>query len=407
MSNTITDPKIPYVSWRRGRPRFVPSPKLRKLGFGGEDLRHEDGRWFTAGDCLEWSRTFSNKLMRDPKTSSKRGKPKGKKAVKPVAPKPITRIYPVSQLWDEWLNPAHHPEMFDNSPVTVDNYRKLGKVFETHAADIWQSEVAALDKPICKGLYSKLRTVVGMHQSYNAMRALGVAIQWAIDLGRVRSLLMNPAHKLKMKTPPPRIRVATVEEIDVLVAIADEMKWHEIGDAVIFAVWSGQRQADRLEFEIEGASDARMEFLQSKTGARVSLPKAPQIVERMEAMQERRRRLRINSNRVMLDERRKQPFKADYYRHVFDDVRKAAAVKLPSIADLRDQDLRDTAVTWLARAGCTIWEICAITGHSFKTATDILKHYLALHPEMADSAIAKMVAWHATQTKKTAKGQAA
>lgn len=58
-----------------------------------------------------------------------------------------------------------------------------------------------------------------------------------------------------------------------------------------------------------------------------------------------------------------------------------------------DHDLRDTAVTWLARSGCTLPEICQITGHSMQSAQQTLKHYLASHPQIADNAIKKLVAW--------------
>lgn len=65
----------------------------------------------------------------------------------------------------------------------------------------------------------------------------------------------------------------------------------------------------------------------------------------------------------------------------------------PSLEGFRDQDLRDTAVTWLARAGCTVPQIAAVTGHSETSVHSILKHYLALHPELADAAIARMTEW--------------
>jgi hypothetical protein len=70
-----------------------------------------------------------------------------------------------------------------------------------------------------------------------------------------------------------------------------------------------------------------------------------------------------------------------------------AAKQLPALAGKRDQDLRDTAVTWLARAGATLPEIAAITGHSLRSIHNVLKHYLAITPELADSGIAKLVAW--------------
>lgn len=61
------------------------------------------------------------------------------------------------------------------------------------------------------------------------------------------------------------------------------------------------------------------------------------------------------------------------------------------------QDLRDTAVTWPARPGCTIPQIFSITGHSEVSATCVLRHYLLHHRELADQAIAKVVAWYEGQ----------
>jgi len=60
-----------------------------------------------------------------------------------------------------------------------------------------------------------------------------------------------------------------------------------------------------------------------------------------------------------------------------------------SLADKHDQDLRDTAVTWLARAGATLPEIAAITGHSLASIHTIMKHYLAISPELGDAGIEK------------------
>ena len=65
----------------------------------------------------------------------------------------------------------------------------------------------------------------------------------------------------------------------------------------------------------------------------------------------------------------------------------------PSLADKRDQDLRDTAVTWLARAGATLPEIASITGHSLASIHAIMKHYLAMTPELGDAGIDKLIAW--------------
>ncbi len=47
--------RLPYIAWREGRPRFVPGPRERALGFYGQDLRHEDGRWFSFDEAYAFS----------------------------------------------------------------------------------------------------------------------------------------------------------------------------------------------------------------------------------------------------------------------------------------------------------------------------------------------------------------
>jgi integrase len=61
------------------------------------------------------------------------------------------------------------------------------------------------------------------------------------------------------------------------------------------------------------------------------------------------------------------------------------------LGDLHFHDLRGTAVTRLALAGCTVPEIAAITGHSIMTVQQILDaHYLGGRIELAESAIKKL-----------------
>jgi len=50
--------KIPHIIWRNGEPRFMASPRLRRLGFKGHNLKHPNGEWF---DIIE-TQTFSKKI---------------------------------------------------------------------------------------------------------------------------------------------------------------------------------------------------------------------------------------------------------------------------------------------------------------------------------------------------------
>ncbi|MCF6368306.1 hypothetical protein [Rhizobium halophilum] len=418
MSQSRTPPpKIKYVAWRDGRPRFAPSKTLREQGHQGADLRHEDGRWMSAGEALEWSLQFQRNLRQQ----AGKAKPRKRTPAAAIAV-PLAPAYPLGKLFQEWLHPADNPGIQDLAPKTVTEYRKKENTVRTYLPDAWEAEAEAFTKPIAVGMYDELRKHTGLSQAVGTMRVLGIAFQWAIRKGRVNPEKPNPFHNLGMKTPAPRIRVGSKEEIAQMVAVADRLGRPEIGDMIVLGVWNGQRQADRLNYEIAKRERGRITLRQRKTKAIVSMPEAPAVRQRLAASEERRKQAEVISPYVILDERRWVPLLSFHYAHVFAEIREAAARGLPATDEhpeikpmpsligkpdphnpgaddgallaLRDQDLRDTAVTWLANSGCTIPEICAITGHSMKTAHDILKHYLAMNPELADSAIAKMIAWY-------------
>jgi Phage integrase family len=67
------------------------------------------------------------------------------------------------------------------------------------------------------------------------------------------------------------------------------------------------------------------------------------------------------------------------------------ACKRVGVVGLTFHDLRGTAVTRLAIAGCTEAEIATITGHSLRDVRSILDaHYLHRDPALAESAIRKL-----------------
>lgn len=63
----------PHVSWRGGRPRFTPGPELRAAGHKSRDLKHDDGRWFSFGEAIDWSREFD--VARAPATPAPEARP--------------------------------------------------------------------------------------------------------------------------------------------------------------------------------------------------------------------------------------------------------------------------------------------------------------------------------------------
>jgi hypothetical protein len=221
--------------------------------------------------------------------------------------------------------------------------------------------------------------------------------------------------------------------MEALIRAADAIDRHDIGDAVLLGLLTGQRQGDRLALTEAGQTeDGRLLVRQGKRGAVVALPPDPRLTARLTAGRARRAGWTVTSLHLLVNERLAQPWSEDRYRKDFAAVRAAAVAGVPapgyhagapasevntlpadptiaahwqvppcpSLADFTDQDLRDTAVTWLALAGATIPEICAVTGHSLQSATAVLKHYLGEHPDLARSALRHLSAWLAEQGSK-------
>jgi integrase len=100
----------------------------------------------------------------------------------------------------------------------------------------------------------------------------------------------------------------------------------------------------------------------------------------------------------VINEETGQPYKANNFRHVFAEIRGAAGIDKTArrhgiAGGLLFMGLRRTAVVHLARAGCSVPEIAAITGHSESRTVSILEVYLRRDSEMAAAAIAKLDAW--------------
>ncbi len=436
----------PHVSWRDGRPRFNPGPELRAEGHKAQDLRHQDGRWYTRGEAVDWSEAFVKTLQQTAKEAVK--------AALPVSRSALPRrgaIYSVGRLAEEWQLSAKFVRPKDPAeasrlraakiiyaPKTVQDFKQKLGIIERYDPTLWASPVDALDQPIVFGLYEELVAAHGVSQARGSIATLSIALSWGRKRGKfsfASNQGVNPAKGLGMSTPPPRVRFGRRIEIETLLAAADHLKWSEMGDMVLLGVWTGQRQADRLQLVEKGLHHQRRIFRQAKTNRIVAVLQAPELETRLEASQARRKAAGIVNPRVILDEQLWQPYPddGDRYRKRFAELRAIAAKGImdeaatevlqarwqaegrnteppvvwivkpcPSLLGdektglqpLQEGDLRDTAVTWMALAGATVPEIISITGNTPQSATRILRHYLAQHPEMADSAIRKMVEWY-------------
>jgi integrase len=147
---------------------------------------------------------------------------------------------------------------------------------------------------------------------------------------------------------------------------------------LLLALWTGQRQGDLLRLPWSAYNGAHIRLRQSKTGKRIVIPVGAPLKAALDAMPKRSMIILTNSDG--------KPWTSDGFRASWGKACKAAG-----IVDVTFHDLRGTAVTRLALAGCTESEIATITGLSLRSVCVILDiHYLNRDPALAESAIRKL-----------------
>lgn len=157
--------------------------------------------------------------------------------------------------------------------------------------------------------------------------------------------------------------------------------------ALILAIWTGQRQGDLLRLTWSAYDGTHLSIRQSKTGARVHIP----VTVELRTLLDRLRRAADESAEAVaavtvLTNSRGRPWTADGFKTTW-----GRSATKAGIEGLTFHDLRGSAVVRLARAGCSIPEIAAITGHSPQHAAAILNaHYLSPDQHLAESAILKL-----------------
>lgn len=364
--------KIPYLQWRDGRPRWEPGPALRKRGLKGRDLKDGDGNWLPLGDAMKAAEALNRDAV------------SGRQAA-PATPAAT------NTLGEAWLALTRTPEFRKLRDKTRRDYETKARVFIAWAGD---APVASLRRSAIKAYWRVLHDQRGHAMANGVITVLRLTLEHAIEMEWIAA---NPATKLKLLEVPPRVVVFTAAECAALVDAADRLGEHGIGDAIVIALHTAQRQGDILSME-EGLIEGGMVKLrQAKTGALVEFP-ATQILQQRLELAVRRARARtnvrlLNWRPLVVDDRTGEPFNEHTFRHRFADVRAAAAEAEPGIADKRFQDLRDTALTRLYQAGLSLLRIASISGHQIRTVDQVLRHYIALNADDGAAAIEAYEGW--------------
>ncbi|MGU3668186.1 tyrosine-type recombinase/integrase [Methylobacterium sp. A49B] len=201
---------------------------------------------------------------------------------------------------------------------------------------------------------------------------LARVLSWALDGGLVPA---NPCERGG--------RLYKAERSDKVWSDANEAAFLALAPQhlhlpLILALWTGQRQGDLLRLPWSAYDGKVIRLRQSKTGTRVVVPVSSTLKAILDTTARRSPVILLNSDG--------RPWTSDGFQSSW---RKACA--RVGVKGVTFHDLRGTAVTRLALAGCTVPEIATLSGHSLSDVRSILDaHYFNRDPQLALAAIEKL-----------------
>ncbi|MFN4287537.1 MAG: tyrosine-type recombinase/integrase [Brevundimonas sp.] len=203
----------------------------------------------------------------------------------------------------------------------------------------------------------------------------------------------NPARGIRVRAVKTRVGIWEQSDIDAYVAAAEKVGQQEMG-AVILTMWEiGQRLTDVYLFRYGEHYDSEhgcFRFEQSKTDEPVAIPVSRGLRDRLAVNAGERLHLFHNPRTGRPWVRMRGPLiEADDTAASKDFARVREQAVSDGARDLKLKWLRHSCVVQLARAGCTVPEIAAITGHAIQSVHSILQRYLPRDSQVAANAQAK------------------
>jgi integrase len=260
------------------------------------------------------------------------------------------------------------------SPRTRSDYIAKIRLIERKFGDF---PLSALSDRRSRGVFMAWRDQLASssrRQADYAWVVLARILSWSLDRGLIASNPCEKGGRLYRGTRAEKVWTADDEAAFLKNAPA------HLHLPLLLALWTGQRQGDLLRLPWSAYDGSHIRLRQGKTGARVVIPVGAPLKVALDNA------IKAKVGPIILTSTDKKPWTADGFRSSW---RKACAAA--GVVDLTFHDLRGTAVTRLAIAGCTEAEIAAITGHSLRDVGAILDaHYLHRDPALAESAIRKL-----------------
>lgn len=268
------------------------------------------------------------------------------------------------------------------APRTRTDYKKHIKHIEAEFGDF---PIKGLEDRRTRGEFLAWRDRLAVASRRNADYRFAVfarVLSWGFDRGLTP---LNPCER------PGRLYRSTRSE--TIWSDADEAAFYakapaHLHLALALALWTGQRQGDLLRLTWTAYDGQHIRLKQRKTGARVVIPAGAPLKLALDAAKRQLAAIEEGKPRplTLLATETGTSWTESGFRASW---RKACAKA--GVVGVTFHDLRGTAVTRLALAGCSEAEIATLTGHSLRDVGAILdSHYLKRDGGLAESAIRKL-----------------
>jgi integrase len=265
-----------------------------------------------------------------------------------------------------------------------DDFRSLGERTRKDYAGIIEKVVepefsdfplSALSDKRTRGIFLDWRDRLALksrRQADFAWTVLALVLSWSKDRGHID---INPCERGGRLYRGSRAEKIWTDEDEAQFLKAAPSHLHL---PLLLGLWTGQRQGDLLRLPWSAYDGAYIRLKQSKGGVRVVVPIGAPLKRTLDAA--------VKRSPIIMTTMDGNPWTPDGFRASW---RKAC--KRAGVVGVTFNDLRGTAVTRLALAGCTEPEIATISGHSLRDVRSILDaHYLHRDQALAESAIRKL-----------------
>ncbi|MCV2877634.1 tyrosine-type recombinase/integrase [Sedimentimonas flavescens] len=269
---------------------------------------------------------------------------------------------------------------------TLKEYRRMLTAIETRFGTL---PIKALESPRVNAIFIDYHEEIAFDRPREADNRMTVLCAVFNEAKRRGEITRNPLDGFERAYISNRAELIWTEA-DITRFMIDAPL--ELQQAMILAIHTGQRYGDLIRLRWSDYDNDVIRLVQSKTKAKVPVPVSAALKRMLSSMPRQGPFILTRADgRPWHTERndkelgkswRRHMASAGFYPKPFEELSKEEKQQF-----LHFNDLRGTAVTLLTEAGCTIQQVCSITGHTLDSATRILRHYLASTEAIARSAI--------------------